>query len=154
MNDTDWAIGRFIEPARTRPWFDPTVFGFVAAHTHEGRGRQALSPEAFPIPTLVHAPSRLAPARIDTVASQIDVAPTLLGLMRVGYRYRFDGHDILRERRDHPRAVLAPDQTVGYPEPGRIVELRPNRRVLILDAGSGVERDAGGGRDQADSRCA
>jgi phosphoglycerol transferase MdoB-like AlkP superfamily enzyme len=144
---TDWAIGRFLEQARTRPWFDQTVFVFVADHTHKGRGRQELSPEAFHIPMLVYAPSWLAPARVDTLASQIDVAPTLLGLMRVGYRSRFFGHDILREGRDHPRAFLAHYQTVGYLEPGRIVELRPNRRVRVLDAGSGVELDAGGSGD-------
>jgi arylsulfatase A-like enzyme len=33
---------------------------------------------------IVHAPAHLAPARIDTMASQIDVAPTVLGLLRAG----------------------------------------------------------------------
>jgi len=141
---TDWAIGRFLEQARRRPWFDDTIFVFVADHTHKGRGRQDLSPDAFHIPMLVHAPSWVAPGRVDTLASQIDVAPTLLGLMGVAYRSRFFGHDILREGREHPRAFLAHYQTVGYLEHGRIVELRPNRRVRLLDAASGGELDAAG----------
>jgi phosphoglycerol transferase MdoB-like AlkP superfamily enzyme len=81
---TDWAIGRFVEQASKRPWFADTLFVFVADHTHKGRGRQELTPDAFHIPMIVHAPAHLAPARIDTMASQIDVAPTVLGLLRAG----------------------------------------------------------------------
>lgn len=143
---TDWAIGRFVEEARKRPWFADTLFVFVADHTHKGRGRQELSPDAFHIPMLVHAPAHLPPARIDTMASQIDVAPTVLGLLRLPYRSRFFGHDILREGRDHPRAFMAHYQTVGYLEGSRVVELRPNRRARVVDADSGepVEGEAAG----------
>jgi phosphoglycerol transferase MdoB-like AlkP superfamily enzyme len=81
---TDWAIGRFVEQASKRPWFADTLFVFIADHTHKGRGRQELTPDAFHIPMIVHAPAHLAPARIDTMASQIDVAPTVLGLLRAG----------------------------------------------------------------------
>jgi len=136
---TDWAIGRFLEQARKRPWYADTVFVFVADHTHKGRGRRELSPDAFHIPMIVHAPAHLAPGRVDTLASQIDVAPTVLGLLRLPYPSRFFGHDILREGRDHPRAFLAHYQTVGYLEAGRIVELRPNRRARVIDSASGEE---------------
>jgi len=38
-------------------------------------------------------------ARIDTVASQIDVAPTVLALLNFDYVSRFFGQDILTEGR-------------------------------------------------------
>lgn len=134
---TDWAIGRFIEQARTRPWFGQTVFVFVADHTHNGRGKQELPPEAYHIPCIVWAPGLVAPGRVDTLASQIDVGPTLLGLLNLPYRSRFFGHDILREGQRHPRALMANYQTVGYYEQGRVVELKPNGRSRVVLAATG-----------------
>ncbi len=135
---TDHAIGQFVEQARQRPWFARTLFVFVADHTHKGRGKQALPLDAFHIPLIVWAPGLVKPGRVDTIASQIDVAPTLLGMLNVPYRSRFFGHDILREGATHPRALMANYQTVGYYEQGRIVELRPNGRYRVVDAETGA----------------
>lgn len=136
---TDWAIGNFVERARTKPWFDNTLFIFVADHTHKGRGRQELPPENYHIPMVIYAPLHVQPGRVDTLASQIDVAPTLLGLLNFSYRSKFFGHDILREGRQHPRAFMANYMTVGYYEQGRIVELKPNGRTRVVDPLTGRE---------------
>ena len=134
---TDWAIGNFIERARAKPWFADTLFVIVADHTHKGRGRQELPPENYHIPMIIYAPAHVPPGRVDTLASQIDVAPTVLGLLNFSYRSKFFGHDILREGKDHPRALMANYQTVGYYEQGRIVELKPNGRSRVVDAVTG-----------------
>jgi len=136
---TDWAIGDFIERARTRPWFDDTLFVIVADHCAAARGKTDLPLDRFHIPLLIYAPKHVAPARIDTVASQIDVAPTVLALLNFSYVSRFFGQDILTEGRTHQRAVMANYQTVGYLENGMLVELRPQRRVRVVDAESGRE---------------
>lgn len=133
----DWAVGRFIREAATRPWFRDTVFVFVADHTSHGRGDTNLPPENFRIPLIVYSPGHVAPARVDTLASQIDVAPTLLALLNVSYTSRFFGHDILSEGAAHPRAFMANYLTVGYMEGGLVVELSPKQRVRVVDAASG-----------------
>lgn len=137
---TDWAIGHFVEEARKRPWFADTVFVFVADHTHRGRGRQDLPVENYHIPLLVYAPRHVAPGRVDTVASQIDVGPTLLGLLGFGYHSKFFGEDVLHEGGRHARALLANYQTVGLYQDGVVVELKPNRRWRIVDAATGEDR--------------
>jgi phosphoglycerol transferase MdoB-like AlkP superfamily enzyme len=136
---SDWAIGKFIGEARAKPWFNDTVFVWVADHTHKGRGRQELPIENYHIPCIVYAPAHVAPRRVDTIASQMDVAPTLLGLLNVSYRSKFFGHDILREGQHHPRALMANYQTVGYYERGRMVELKPNARYRVVDVLNGRE---------------
>lgn len=136
---TDWAIGEFLREARKRPWFADTVFVFLADHTSHGRGRIDLPPENYRIPMLIHAPGFIAPGRIDTVASQIDVAPTLLSLLNIGYDSRFFGQDILREAENHPRAFMANYLTVGYMEKGLIVELGPRQYVRVLNAENGEQ---------------
>jgi len=134
---TDWALGNFIERARAKPWFDDTVFVIVADHCAASRGKTDLPPERFHIPLLVYAPKHVAPAKIETIASQIDVAPTLLALLNFSYTSRFFGQDILTDGKVHQRALMANYQTVGYMEHGMLVELRPQRRVRVVDAATG-----------------
>jgi phosphoglycerol transferase MdoB-like AlkP superfamily enzyme len=134
---TDWAIGELMRQAKAKPWFADTVFVFVADHTSNGRGRINLPPENYRIPMIVYAPGIVAPGKIDTLASQIDVAPTVLALLNVSYTSRFFGQDILTEGQHHPRAFMANYLTVGYMQQGRIVELSPKRGVKVVDAQSG-----------------
>ena len=135
---TDWAIGDFVERARAKPWFGQTLFVIVADHTHKGRGRQELPIENYHIPLVIYAPGHVAPGKVETIASQIDVSPTVLGLLGFSYTSRFFGQDILREGRQHPRALMANYQTVGYYEKGLTVELKPNARVRVVDAATGA----------------
>lgn len=137
---TDFAIGQFIDQARQRPWFKDTVFVIVADHTHNGRGKQELPIRNYHIPMIIYAPGHIQPRRVDTIASQIDVAPTVLGLLGMSYRSRFFGQDILKEGLTHQRALMANYQTVGYYERGVMVELKPNARHRVVDAATGMPR--------------
>ena len=139
---TDWAIGDFIERARSKPWFANTVFVILADHTASGRGKTDLPVEQFRIPMIVYSPGNIAPTRIDTLASQIDVGPTVLALLNFSYRSYFFGQDIIAEGPMHQRAFLANYQTVGYLEDGVLVELRPQRRWRLLDPVTGEELPA------------
>jgi len=136
---TDWAIGRFLAQARTRPWFEDTVFVLLADHTSHGRGRTDLPPENYRIPMWIHAPGFVTPGRIASVASQIDVAPTILRLLNVGYDSQFFGQDILSNGAMHQRAFMANYLTVGYMEDGLVVQLAPQGRVRVLKASDGAE---------------
>jgi phosphoglycerol transferase MdoB-like AlkP superfamily enzyme len=136
---TDFAIGDFIARARDHAWFDDTLFVIVADHGASSRGRTELPIDRFHIPLIVYAPRHVAPGRVETVASQIDVPPTILALLDAPYRSRFFGQDILAEGRVHQRALVANYQTVGYLEDGVLVSLRPQRRARVEDVATGKE---------------
>lgn len=135
---TDWAIGKFLRDAKEKPWFANTVFVILADHTSHGRGRVDLPPENYRIPMWIYAPGFVKPGRIDYVASQIDIAPTVLGLLNLSYTSDFFGQDILREGQYHQRAFLANYLTVGYMEDGLVVELAPQNRIRVLRADDGT----------------
>jgi hypothetical protein len=71
--------------------------------------------------------------------SQIDIAPTLLGLLNVNYYSKFLGRDILNSAPSGDRAFVGNYQTVGYIRDGRMVLLRPKRSVEVLSMGPGME---------------
>jgi phosphoglycerol transferase MdoB-like AlkP superfamily enzyme len=136
---SDWAIGDFIDRARAKLWFDDTLFVIVADHCAASRGRTDLPLEGFHIPMIIYAPRHVAPVKIDALASQIDVAPTILALLDFSYVSRFFGQDILTDNTQHGRAFMANYQTIGHLEEGMLVELRPQRRVRVIDVASGRE---------------
>ena len=134
---SDWAIGKFISEASTRPWFHDTLFVFIADHTSHARGRTDLPPENYHIPLIVYAPDVLSPKIFEAVASQIDVGPTILALLNISYTSRFFGQDILTEGQHHQRALMGNYLTVGHMEDGVLVELSPKRQARVLEAKTG-----------------
>ena len=111
---TDYAIGRLIRDARTKPWFRNTVFVIVADHCASSAGRTELPVKKYHIPLIVYAPGgQIAPGHINTLASQMDYAPTLLGLLHWSYPSRFFGHDVRRIAPREAHALIGNYQKLG-----------------------------------------
>jgi phosphoglycerol transferase MdoB-like AlkP superfamily enzyme len=126
---TDWAIGQFLREAHSHPWFRDTVFVIVADHCSGTSGRIDLELSRYHIPLFVYAPGRVAAARVDTLASQMDVAPTLLALLGWSYTSKFYGRDILAMRPEEGRALPATYERLGFWRGGTLVTLGPNREI-------------------------
>lgn len=125
---TDFAIGQFLRAAASRPWYRNTVFVVVADHCASSAGKTELPVENYHIPLLIHAPGgQIAPGRVARLTSQMDYAPTLLGLLRWSYPSRFLGHDVLRIEEDEAHALLGNYQKLGHLEKGSLVVLQPPR---------------------------
>ena len=129
---TDFAIDEFLKESRKRPWFKDTIFVIVADHTAGSSGRTELDPEKYHIPMWVYAPGIIKTGRVDELASQIDVAPTILGLMGIDYESRFYGKDLMKE--DPERAFISNYQSLGYLTKDGLVVLKPGREAQFLTA--------------------
>jgi phosphoglycerol transferase MdoB-like AlkP superfamily enzyme len=112
----DYAIGRFIELARTRSWFDDTLFVIVADHGARVYGREDIPVSTYAIPLLIYSPKHVAARRIDALTSQIDVAPTVMALLGLSYDSTFFGIDVLHHER-----------------PDRLIPLNHNRDIALFD---------------------
>jgi Phosphoglycerol transferase and related proteins, alkaline phosphatase superfamily len=135
---TDWALGNFIAQARQHPWFDDTIFVIVADHCASSAGRAELEVARYRIPLLVYAPRHIRPQQVDTLASQIDVMPTVLGLLDFSYDSKFFGQDLLAAG-SGGRAFIGNYQKLGYLHGDRLTVLSPQQAVsaYTVDAGSG-----------------
>ncbi|MDX2298350.1 MAG: LTA synthase family protein [Xanthomonadaceae bacterium] len=127
---TDYAIGQFIEQARTKPWFDDTLFVIVADHCSSVAGRTRLPVEKYHIPLIFYAPALLDPGVDARLMSQIDVVPTLLDALGRDGATQFFGHSILRappSPDDH--AFISNYQELGYLKHNVLTVLSPRRKV-------------------------
>ncbi|NCD24140.1 MAG: LTA synthase family protein [Deltaproteobacteria bacterium] len=139
---TDFALGRFLDQARTKPWFDRTIFIIVADHDANSAGKDDLPVAKYHIPLLVYAP-RLIPARdVDILASQIDLAPTLLGLLNMDYESTFFGRNVLREDAAPGRALIGNYQHLGLFDGQSLAILSPRRGLRRHDDALGLSDES------------
>lgn len=127
----DWALGDFLARAAGKPWFDNTVFVIVADHQASAAGKTDLPLARYHIPLLIYAPRLFPPARSERLIAQIDIAPTLLGLLNWSYTSKFIGHDVNRLPPGREHALISTYQTVGYLENDKLVILEPGQRVRV-----------------------
>ncbi|MBL9187767.1 MAG: sulfatase-like hydrolase/transferase [Opitutaceae bacterium] len=102
---SDYTFRKFIEAAKSAPYFNDTIFVFVGDHGIGGNAGSRFPPAwtdqqltRYHVPLLFYAPGRLAPQRLHSVASQVDVLPTIAGLAGVAHRNATLGRDLLRQQ--------------------------------------------------------
>lgn len=141
---TDYAIGQFLDKAREKPWFKDTVFVFVADHTAGSAGKEDLPVHNYHIPLFVYAPGLIDAREDSRVASQIDLAPTLMGLLNMDYTSTFFGHNLLRPDTGPGRALIGNYQHLGLFDGQDLAILSPRGLIRRHDdaIGLSVEKTA------------
>ena len=120
MRYSDWALGQFFEKARKEPYFKETLFVVVGDH---GFGNEQQISEMdlgrFNVPLLLIGPGiqEKFGARNDTVGTQVDIVPTIMGRLGGEFRQQCWGRDLLTlPEGDKGSGVIKPsgsDQTVA-----------------------------------------
>ncbi|WP_051257904.1 LTA synthase family protein [Desulfovibrio cuneatus] len=126
---TDYAIGEFMREARTRPWFDNTVFVFIGDHPSAIAGKTDVPADAYGIVSILYGPKFIQPQTVDTLSSQIDLAPTLLASLGWGYISQFFGTDARTLPKNEGRAWISTYQLVALRTNESLVVLKPGRKV-------------------------
>lgn len=135
---TDYAIGQFLAQAREKPWFKDTVFVFVADHTAGSAGKEDLPVHNYHIPLFVYAPGLIDAREDSRVASQIDLAPTLMGLLNMDYTSTFFGHNLLRPDTGPGRALIGNYQHLGLFDGQDLAILSPRGLIRRHDDAMGL----------------
>ncbi len=127
----DYAIGRFFDRVRAEPFWKDTIFVVIADHGARVYGSETLPIRSYQIPFLIMGPaSGVEAGRNGVLGCQLDVAPTLLGLIGRPYDSIFFGRDLLSKEVFEPRrAVLHHNRSVGIYRDERLVALSLNRLV-------------------------
>lgn len=124
---TDYAIGKFIKEAKKKPWFKNTLFVIVADHCASSAGKADLPVNKYLIPLLIYSPGNIQPAKMERLMSQIDLGPTILGLLNFSYTSKFFGYDIFKLEEGRERAFISTYQSLGYVRKDTLIILKPQR---------------------------
>ena len=93
---TDMALGKFFATARKQPWFGNTIFVLTSDHTNQSDHAEYQSDlGGFCSPIIIYDPSQPEGRMEDKVAQQIDILPTVLGMLGYSKPYVAFGIDVL-----------------------------------------------------------
>ncbi len=130
----DFALGEFFDAAKQSDYWDNTVFLVVSDHNSRVYGSDLVPVERFHIPGLILGGS-VSSATYEPVASQIDLAPTLLSLIGVAATHPMIGHDLTRPEAQMSagRAIMQFNGTQAYMAGDRVAILQKDLPVLQFE---------------------
>ena len=110
---TDYCFKKFIEAAKKETYFSNTVFVFIGDHGVAGNANEMYS-KAWTterltdehVPLLFYAPYLLMPQRRIETVSQIDVLPTIAGMVQQPYVNTTLGRDLLQPTKQNNYAFI------------------------------------------------
>lgn len=116
----DHSIRTFVETAKNQPWFDSTLFVFVADHGASISHIYEIPLAYTHIPILFYGPGVLDTAYTHKgMASQMDVFPTIMGLLDLEYQDFGMGYNLLKEKRQY--SVFTADERLGVIDSSHIL---------------------------------
>jgi len=125
---TDYAIGKFIDKIKTRPWFKNTVVILVADHCASSAGKNEIDISKYQIPCMILNLKNSPDMNVDKMTSQIDVFPTLWRLLGWTYTNGFFGKNVF-DAAYKPRVVLGTYQKLVYMRNDSAVVLSPQHKI-------------------------
>ncbi len=135
MEYSDWAIANFLQSAMKQPWFKNTLFVFIADHGFHGASNYEMSLCYHHTPFLIYAPEILdSTYAVDKVASQLDVFPTVMGILQIPYINSTLGVDLLTETRKY--APVCNDERMGCVSKDWFFVLREDKTPILYDFNS------------------
>ena len=145
----DFALGQFLRQARDAAYWRDTIFLVVADHNSRVYGDEIVPIERFHIPGLILG-GPVEPDVVDTVASQIDLGPTLLSIIGVSGEHPMIGRDLTddRVRLSPGRAIMQYNSSQAYMEGNKVAVLQKNLPVQQFDFVDGHLQTAEGRDDE------
>jgi phosphoglycerol transferase MdoB-like AlkP superfamily enzyme len=126
----DYSLRVFMEKASKQPWFDNTIFVFVADHGAAMDGTYEMSLDYNHSPLLFYGPKIIKePKIISSFAGQIDVFPTIMGFLKQPYINNTLGVDLFQHKR--PYMYFNGDNKYGVIDENWFLIVREDKTKLL-----------------------
>jgi phosphoglycerol transferase MdoB-like AlkP superfamily enzyme len=136
----DHALRKFITESSKQPWFANTIFVFIADHGAPIDNTYEMSLDYNHTPLLFYSPSLLKePRSYQMMGGQIDLYPTLMGLLGLPYVNYSLGIDLLREKR--PYIFCNADDKYGVLDNDWFLLVREDKTTMLYKYRSKDRRD-------------
>ncbi|MEO7157650.1 MAG: sulfatase-like hydrolase/transferase [Vicinamibacterales bacterium] len=110
----DWALGRYLTQAKERGLLDHTIVLIVGDHGSRVYGAEEIPVASYRVPAVFLTPDPAdRDVTIDRLASQVDLAPTVLSLAGIEYDAPFFGRDLIGLPSDGGRAFVNHNRSIG-----------------------------------------
>ena len=119
---TDMALGKFFAKASQQPWFKNTIFVLTSDHTNmSDHDYYQTDLGGFCSPIIIFEPGR-EPAMVDKIAQQIDILPTVMGMLHYPKSFFAFGIDLMNTPADDTWAVNYLNGIYQYVKHGHVLQ--------------------------------
>ena len=127
---TDMAIGKFFERASKEPWFKNTIFVLTSDHTNlSDHAFYQTDLGGFCSPIVIYDPSAEGGEMLDKIAQQIDILPTVMGMLHYPKPYFAFGIDLLNTPKEDTWAVNYLNGIYQYVKNGHVLQFDGQKSV-------------------------
>ena len=128
------ALGEFFRSASRQPWFKNTIFVLTSDHTNlSDHDYYQTDLGGFCSPIIIYEPgiTDLQPAVQDKIAQQIDILPTVLGMLHYPKPYFAFGIDVLNTPAEDTWAVNYLNGIYQYVKHGHVLQFDGQRTRAV-----------------------
>ena len=131
---TDMALGKFFQAASRQPWFKNTIFVLTSDHTNmSDHDYYQTDLGGFCSPIIIYEPGDTLrqPEMQDKIAQQIDILPTVMGLLHYDKPYFGFGIDLFNTAADDTWAVNYLNGIYQYVKHGHVLQFDGERTTAV-----------------------
>ncbi|GHV20378.1 hypothetical protein FACS1894174_02120 [Bacteroidia bacterium] len=108
---SDWSLRKFFDLAKRESWFENTLFVLCSDHGSPfGRQLYDMAITFNHIPMMILSPDK-EPGIYNDPAGQIDIFPTVMGILGINYKNNTFGEDLLEKKREY--IFFSADNAIG-----------------------------------------
>ncbi len=128
----DWSIGNFLRSIANKPWYNNTLFVFIADHGQKFDVTYDMPLNYHHSPMIFFTPDgSVSPEMKDDIGLQIDLFPTTMGILNLSYINNTPGIDLKKEVR--PYAYFTADDKLGVLDNEHFLIVRNNGTEVLYN---------------------
>ncbi len=135
----DFALGKFIDAAKSHSWYANTIFVVLGDHGSRVYGQGEIPLLSYRIPILIFG-AGVEREVITVPTSQIDVAPTVIGLLGIPYSAPFYGRDVITDPDPDRPIFVSHNHDVGMLVGNKLAVLGLQRTASVYRYDSSIDR--------------
>lgn len=129
---SDYALEKFFKLAQKQTWYENTLFVLIADHGAPLRNSYEIPLDYVHSPLIFFHPNKVVAPRVyQQIASQIDVFPTIMGVLKLDYCNNTLGIDLFNESR--PYALINGDDKYGVIDKDWLLIINQDKRIGLYN---------------------
>lgn len=136
----DYALGEFFAKSKNASWYGNTLFVVVADHGARVYGSERIPLQSYEIPLLIMASGHVLPQQVASPISQMDIAPTVLGLLGLPYQAPFFGQNVFATNEQSRVLLFNHNHDVALYQDGKLAVLGLNNTLHTYRCRLGEDR--------------
>ena len=134
--DVDASISNLFAKIKRKSWFRKTIFIVTGGGFEQNKTRLPIDLEASRVPLIIYMPNVSMASEITTKVSQVDIMPTIAGLLGIKYIGKFDGIDLSYADESKNSAFVKYGDSMAYFIDDKMIVLQPYQNIAIYEASS------------------